>query len=125
MRLPFGGLIFFIYLCGMKRRLVKKYAWAPCRYRMEDRWMVTDDPYPIYMEECYCEKGHFDHSGYSGYGHSKEGREDECYMCPYKKLSSKEKRKYLKQCKIENRIWKQYEREARGYKNEDDLPLPF
>lgn len=81
----------------LKSRLAKKYAFAPCIHRVEERWMVTDDPYPIYDEECYCKMGHFDHSGYSGgYSHLDNGREEECVGCPYKQLTAKDKRDFLK-----------------------------
>lgn len=102
----------------LKYRLAKKYAFAPCIHRVEDRWMVTDDPHPIYMEECYCKLGYFDHSGYSGYGHRNDGREDECVECPYKPLTAKDKRDYLKSekehLKARRRMlkeWLEYQRE--------------
>ena len=40
----------------MKYRKRKKV--SECSHRYQDSFMVTDDPYPMYMDEDYCKKGY-------------------------------------------------------------------
>lgn len=42
----------------MKRRISKKA--YDCSHHVENRFMVTDDPYPMYQTEDYCKLGKYD-----------------------------------------------------------------
>lgn len=75
----------------MNARQRKKYHdYAECSHRDHDRFMVTDDPYPMYDEYDMCKLGKF---------HVRHDSSDCCFYCKYYTLSKKSMREAMKRAK--------------------------
>lgn len=69
----------------MNDRQRKKYLnmGVCCRHRMYSRFIVTNDPYPMYNEEDKCKLGKF---------RVRNGFSNECFYCKHYTLSKKSMR---------------------------------
>lgn len=75
----------------MNARQRKKYQdYVECSHRDHERFMVTDDPYPMSDEYDMCKLGKF---------HIKHGWSDCCYGCKHYTLSKKSMREAMERAK--------------------------